>query len=319
MKTYRGVATQLLALALMTGPGAAQDPNILMTVDSIETLLVSGDFDIVVQQGSRFEGDRTTRTALSYSDGTMMLSKWAPAPPGGEAFNNVPRFEIAAYEIQELFLDPAEYVVPPTVARAFPVDWYRELDPNARATFRELDAVLVVLQYWLFNVSNKDFWDRDRFEADTVYARHFGNFNVLTHLIRHGDENVGNYLISRDSANPRVFSVDNGIAFSSKESDRGHRWRRMEVDRLPASTVERLRGLTEEELIRQLETVAQFRIEHDGTLTRVPSLPAVDPHRGIRRTDEIVQLGLTRREIRDVWQRLDRLLAAVDDGEIETF
>ncbi len=316
----KNLATFAAALALaLPAAGAAQDSNITMPVDSIERLLTSDSFDIVVQQGSRFEGDRTTRTALAYPDGTMLLSKWAPAPPGGEAFNNVPRFELGAYEIQELFLDESEYVVPPTVARAFPVEWYRALDPDARATFRDIDAVVVVLQYWLFSVSNEGFWDRDRFRADSVYARHFANFNILTYLIRHGDENVGNYLFSTDPSNPRVFSVDNGIAFSSRESDRGHRWRRLEVDRVPAATVERLRSLTEDELVRQLETLVQFRIRPDGTLERETPRPAVEPDQGIRRSGTTLQLGLTRREIHDVWARVQRILEDVARGDLETF
>ena len=318
MRPLRFIPVPLLVLGLLADV-EAQDGNILLPVDSVEALLAEGDFEILARQGSRFEGDRTTRTALSYPDSTMLVSKWAPAPPGGETFNNVPRFEIAAYEIQKLFLDESEFVVPPTVPRVLPLSWYRELAPHVGATFRDTRSVLVVMQYWLFNVTNEDVWDRDRFEADTAYARHFGNFNILTYLIRHSDENTGNYLISIIEDNPRVFSVDNGVAFSSQHGDRGYRWRRLRVDRLPAATIERLRGVSLNDLAQQLGTLAEFRIEPDGSLTRVFPGENLDPGRGIRREGDRIQIGLTRSEIYAIHDRIQRLLSDVDDGDIELF
>lgn len=311
----------LVALAVLaaTGPASAQDSNILDPPDTVEKRLIHDHFEIVDRRGSRFEGDRTSRVALEFDDGQMMVAKWAPAPRGGEAFNNNPRYEVASYEIQKLFLEPHEYVVPPTVLRAFPLSWYRELDPDARATLRSTESVLVALQYWLFNIAGDDFWDRDRFATDTAYAHHLANFNILTYLIRHNDQNQGNYLISGNTDNPRIFSVDNGLAFESERSDQGARWRRLRVDRLPEKTVERLRDLTEPELYRRLETVAQFRVEPDGTLTPVPPEAAVEPDRGVRRTDDMIQFGLTRWEIQGVWRRVEHLLGEVEDGHIEVF
>jgi hypothetical protein len=57
--------------------------------------------------------------------------------------------------------------------------------------------------------------------------------NILSYLIEHKDSNVGNFLISKDATNPRVFAVDNSYAFGSPESDRGHDWRFIRVKRLP--------------------------------------------------------------------------------------
>lgn len=316
-----GLAVSAAAAPVGLAPAglAAQDVNVLLPTDSIEARLASGAFEILDRRGSRFEGDRTSRVALSYPDGVMLVTKWARSAPGGETFNNVPRYEMAAYEVQKLFLDESEFVVPPTVARAFTLDWYRELEPGASATFRNTKSVVVVLQYWLVNVTGTDFWDAARFEADTVYARHLANFNILTHLIFHGDENAGNYLISRAPDNPRVFSVDNGVAFSGDVSDRGHNWRRLRVDRLPATTVERLRSVTREELVRQLETVVEFRVLDDGTLEAVEPGPNLSPNRGVRRSGDRIQLGLTAREINGVWSRLERLLRDVDRGSTSVF
>jgi hypothetical protein len=60
------------------------------------------------------------RAALEFADSLIILAKWARAAPGGDTFNNALRYELAAYAIQELFLDQPDYVVPPTVARAVP-------------------------------------------------------------------------------------------------------------------------------------------------------------------------------------------------------
>ena len=307
------------ALFARPAPAPAQDSNILLPPDTVEQWLAHGDFEIIDRRGSRFEGDRTSRVALQFGDGQMMVVKWAPAPRGGQAFNNNPRYEVASYEIQKLFLEPHDYVVPPTVVRAFPLDWYNELDPNMRATFRRTESVLVVLQYWLFNIAGDDFWDEERFATDSVYAHHLGNFNILTYLISHNDQNMGNYLISANPNNPRVFSVDNGLAFESEESDQGAPWRRLRVDRLPEETIDRLRELTKDELVGHLETLAQFHVEPDGTLTPAPTTSAFEPERGVRQADGTIQLGLTRWEIDQVWRRLERLLEWVEDGDIELF
>ena len=318
-----GVVLLACALSMAGAAGAGGqggDSNILFPLDTVEARLAHGDFRVLELRSPRgIEGERTRRATLEFADGTLMAVKWAPAPRGGDAFNNSPRYELAAYEVQKLFLDPPMHVVPPTVVRAFGLDWYRSVDRYPRATFSGTRSVLVVLQYWLFNVTGEDVWDPDRFATDTAYARRMANFNIFTYLVRHSDENEGNYLISRSGAAPRVFSVDNGIAFASDESDQGVGWRRLRVDRLPAATIERLRGLLESDLVSRLETVAEFGVRPDGLLTARAPGPALDPDRGVRRTDDVIQLGLTQREIRGVWRRIRGLLEQVDQGEYELF
>ncbi|MEE8549914.1 MAG: hypothetical protein V3T08_01495, partial [Gemmatimonadota bacterium] len=194
----------LSAIALVTAPLPAQDANINIRADSVETLFRTRDFQILDFMDTRFEGDRTQRVLLRFDDDTKAFAKWAMVPPGGVGvFNNRPRYECAAYELQKLFLDELEYVVPPTVARSISVEAYRAMVPRAEATFRNTESVLIVLQYWLWNVTADGVWDKDRFEADTLYARHFANLNLFTHLIRHGDANKGNVLISSIDSNPR--------------------------------------------------------------------------------------------------------------------
>ena len=318
-KRWRLARVSSFLMLLLAAPAWAQDGNILEPVDSIVNRMLKGQFEVVDQRGSRFEGDRTNRAALSFPDGSMMVAKWARAATGGEGFNNQPRYEVAAYEIQKLFLDEPSYVVPPTVLRAFPLSWYQRLQSSALPTFRNTSSVLVTLQYWLFNVDGEGVWDEDRFATDTAYARHFADLNILTYLIRHNDANAGNLLISRDPENPRVFAVDNGLAFSSETSDRGATWRTMQVRRLPRTTVERLRAITEDDLRRALGVLAQYEVGPDGTLYAVEPTENLSPRRGIRQEGTIIQLGLTEREIRDTWRRLQKLLEDVDRGRYELF
>ncbi|MBR9989097.1 MAG: hypothetical protein KFH98_05030 [Gemmatimonadetes bacterium] len=320
---------RLTALALATylvtagvapaAPAHAQDGNVVLPVREIESRLQEQPFRILDWRGSRKPEDRTQRAALAYEDSLILLAKWANAPTNASVYNNEPRYEVAAYLIQRLFLDEPDYVVPPTVVRSVPLSMMAEQMRDARPTFREAPAsVLVTLQYWLWGVTDRDFWDDRRARTDSVYARHIGNFNALTVVIRHSDANRGNYLISEDSTNPRVFAVDNGVSFASADSDRGYEWRELRVQRLPRRTVERLETVTRQQLDDLLGVIAEFEVR-DGELIAVPPGPNLSPNRGVRRTAERIQLGLTSREIRAIELRIRDLLRQANGHRIELF
>jgi hypothetical protein len=319
-----GRVAVVLALALPLSPlfGAAdalaQDVNFHLPIPEIEVHLRDLPFDIIDWRGSRMPTDRTQSVVLRFEDESVIRVKWANAPPGGGMFNNEPRYEAAAYELQKLFLGPDEYVVPPTIIRAFPLEFVEEQIPGTRQTFREAESVIVALQYWLGHVTQDDFWDPARARQDTVYARHIGNMNILTYLIRHNDANVGNFLISTWEENPRVFAVDNGVAFRAPASDRGYEWRELQVRRLPSATIDRLREITAGDLHAALGILAEYHVRN-GRLVPVPPGENFSPNRGVRRQDGRVQLGLTAREIGDIERRLESLLRRVDRGQIETF
>jgi hypothetical protein len=309
----------LLAALTSVAPLRAQDVHVLHPVDSLETWLTKHEFEIIDFRGSRGEGDRTQRAALQFGDSLVILAKWARAAPGGEMFNNAPRYELAAYQIQQLFLDEPDYVVPPTVARAVPLDWYREkIDPEAKPTFDDTESVLVILQYWLNNVTVLSAIDGERFDTDPEYARHVGSLNVLSYVIRHSDSNVGNFLISLSLENPRAFAVDNGVAFSLAESNRGTEWREIRVPAVPRATIERLRAITGDDLRRALGVLAQFQVR-EGELVDVASGENLDPDRGTRQVGDMIQLGLTESEIEQTHDRIQRLLRDIDRGKLKTF
>lgn len=299
-----------------------RDTNVLFPVDYIMERLNAPELPVLEIDRTRpLEQDRSRRVLLAGSDGEPdMEAHLKPVASPGDGFNNEPRYELAAYRLQRMFLHEEDYVVPPMVLRAMDIEEYRELAPARSPTIRGTRSVLFLLAYWLQNlaVDTVDPFHPSLFEMDSTYAYHFANVNVLTHLIDHRDGNHGNVIVSLDGQNRRVFAVDNDVAFRSQTSDQGDRWRHLQVDRVPARTVERLRALTREDLERELGVVAEFVIV-DDLLAPVEPGPNLRPGRGLRVEDDRVQFGLTEREIRDVWNRIERLIRDVDRERIGTF
>lgn len=302
-----------LFLGLPASAAPATD-SIALPVSVIESRL-AGPLEVVEAEQARpkIEGDRSTRVVLAGEP--PLTAKWKPVAPPAQGFNNEPRYELAAYRLQKLFLDECEYVVPPIVLRAMGLDEYRRHRPGAQPTLRDTSSALFLLSYWLDNVTNRDAWDEGRFRSDPRYARHWGNLNILTHLIDHKDANIGNLLISEHPEDPRIFAVDNDVAFRSDASDRGDTWKRMQVDRLPAATLERLRQITLADLERALGVLAEFR-NVAGELVAVEPGENLNSRRGVRTGGDRVQFGLSAGEIRDVMRRIERLLAQSESGRI---
>jgi hypothetical protein len=305
-------------LALLGSPldGFAQYENIALPVDTVEQLLRHEEFQIASFTDNRFSGDRTQVAVLSYPGFMPIRVKWAAAPRGGDSFNNRPRYEIAVYELQKLFLDEEDYVVPPTVVRAIPLDEYPR-EHAVISTFSGTEAVVVLMQYWLSNVTGEAVYDKNRLKSDSVYARHLADMNVLTYLVRHADAGPGNLLISTVEGNPRLFAVDNGVTFG-EISNRPDDWRNLRCSRLPRGTVEKLRAISEEGLHRALGVVVQFEVG-DGQLVQVEPTENLDPGDGVRYEGGVIQLGLTSGEIRGVHGRLLDLLKDIDEGKYEIF
>jgi hypothetical protein len=318
------IAWLVIATTAMLGSAAAadgQDANFTLPIPELEHVLADEPFVIVSAEISRpkAKGDITLKADLSFDGRPPMRVKLRKAEPGAETFNNVPRYDLAAYELQKLFLDPAEYVVPPTALRFVPLDKFREYEPNVERTFPGADEVLSVIQYWLQDIKVvADVYDPALFQSDAAYRRHIGQLNILTNLIDHGDSNVGNFLIGRTMPGPRVFAVDNGVAFGSGESDRGRVWASLRVDRLPADTVERLRGITGESLQQAMGVVAQWQLQ-DGHYVPMPNGANLSPGRGVRHDGDVIQMGLKKSEIDRVWRNLQGLLKKVDAGELKTY
>jgi hypothetical protein len=308
----------LIALLALVTTAAAQDANITRPVAELEALLAAEPLEIVQAEISRpkAKGDITLRADVSFGGAPPLRVKLRRAEPGADSFNNVPRYEIAAYELQKLFLDPAEYVVPPTALRMVPLADFARFAPRAARTFPAADQVLGVVQYWLSDITViADVYNPARFATDPAYARHIGQLNVLTYLVRHRDSNVGNFLLGKDEVGARVFSIDHGVAFASEESDRGDLWKDLRVNRLPADTVQRLRSVTPQVLADRLGVLAQWRLEGSRYVS-VANGANLAANRGVRRVGNSLQMGLTSSEIVSVHRLLTKLLEQVDRGAI---
>jgi hypothetical protein len=318
MRRYLGVIVLLLAGA--AGGALAQDQNVLRPVADLDARLEAMPFEIRSADKARgVAKDTALKSEVHFADGVDMRIKIRPAFAGGAQFNNEPRYELAAYRLQAAFLDEPDYVVPPTALRALPLNQLLPFAPTLVRTFREADDVVVVVQYWLKQVAGpEDAWDPARFDREADYAHHMGDANVLTYLIKHGDSNKGNLMVSTVPGHARVFDIDNGVAFRSEESDRGSLWKNLRVPKVPAQAIARLRTLDLDKLEALLTVMATWEVR-DGHLVALPGHAKIPGKLGVRHDGTLVQLGLTQGEIADVERRRKNLLALVDKGKLGTF
>lgn len=253
-------------------------------------------------------------------DGFTMEAKWKSAPVGGEGWNNSPRREIGAYAVQELFLDPDHYPVPPIVARGIPLDVYAPIDEHATPNIEGTRCVFGALAAWLENVAQpRSAFDPKRFSSDRPYAVHFANLNLLAYLIAHRDARSNNFLMPTDPSDPRVFSIDNGIAFGGVLYN-FFTWHFDEIRTtgLPRRSIDRLRGVSRETL-SGLGVLGELAADAQGVLRSVPPGENLDPEVGTRLADGRIQVGLTTGEIDAVAARLEELLARIDAKELGLF
>jgi hypothetical protein len=141
----------------------------------------------------------------------------------------------------------------------------------------------------------------------------------LTYLIDHRDVRDSNFLISKGEGRRQVFSVDNGIAFEPfLYKFWADNWNVIRVAALRRESIDRLRRLSREDL-DVLGVVAELRKDDRGVLRRVPPGDNLDPAEGVRVEGGSLQFGLTRHEIIRVWERIQDLIAEVDDGTMPVF
>jgi hypothetical protein len=255
-------------------------------------------------------------------DGVNLKAKPFPSP-SLDGWNNNPRKEIAAYELQKLFLEPRDYVVPTTVARCVPLEHSAYSQPDQKPTLEGTDCILVVLALWLKNVTVPDvFFEEARFLSDPAYAYAYGTFNILTHLSDHLDNRKGNFLTSKDDRFPRVYAIDNGIAFGSWIYNwfvpSSYAWRKIVVPAVPKSAVDRLRKLERADL-ESFSVLAEFHKNEDGFLDAVPPGASLNPSGSVNIDGGVVQIGLTESEIDDLWERIEELIERVDEGRLAVF
>ena len=247
-----------------------------------------------------------------------MDGRWKPLIGRLDGINNSPRKEIAAWRIQQLFLDPADYVVPLSVTYAFEVG--AEGD-DSEPTLEGTKCVLGTLSVWLNDVTVPELVLEDhRFSRDSRYAYALSNLNLLTYLIAHQDGRRGNLMISTHEDHPQTFAIDNGVAFGGLFYNWFVRnWSDLHVPALRRASIDRLRALKRSDLESRLGVVAQLTLDDDRVYRNVPLGSNLDPSRGVRIEEDSLQFGLTHGEIEDVWRRVEDLIEDVDEGKIPVF
>jgi len=328
----RRKALAMTVFALLLASASAAQPsgpegNLPLPPDALEHRLQYGRFEITAVGDTHGRGilsralmDVHKLTLVFPEDGFSTGAKWRAAPGSGEGWDNSPRREIAAYAVQQLFLDPAEYVVPPTAARCIDLATYGPINSHPQPTFPDTRCVFGVLAAWLQHIETPDdALESERFSRDLRYAYSFGNVNIFTYLIAHRDASVTNFVISTDPNNPQLFSIDNGIAFSGMLYNFFvPQFDHIVVGGLPQRTVDRLRRLTPTDFER-LGAIDELRAGADGVLRSVPPSANADPDEGTRLFANGIQLGLTRSEIDAMKRRWHQLLDRIDRGELPTF
>jgi hypothetical protein len=289
--------------------------------ETLEGLLAEDREDrVIAPAGSGVTGAYRV-TAYFPSARRELDLKWKVAPrDDADGWNNAPRKELAAYEVQKWFLDPIDYVVPTTRARCAPLDAYRELVADAQPNLPEVRCVFGVDAVWLEHVKPASpLYEEDRFRSERGYAEPLANLNLLTYLIEHRDSRGSNLLASEDAGSRRVYSVDNGIAFGSRFYNFFLRnWDELRVPALPQRALDRL-CRTSRSRVEELAVVAQLERDARGVLHPAPHEPPIDPRAGAVFRGGVLQLGLTEREIEDLWGRLRALCGEHDRGTLEVF
>jgi hypothetical protein len=326
VRRFIHILAALMLCALMPGASAAQrsgpNGNLPLPPETLRLRLQDDEFEVV---GDKYAGGGVMgaqKVTLKFRrDGFTTEAKWKATPTGGDAWNSSPRREIASYAVQQLFLDPDDYVVPPVAARCIPLDVYKAIDAEAKPNLDHGRCVFGALSAWMQNVKPPDepILDEHRFHDDPRYAYYFGNLNLLSYLIKHKDTKPGNILISTDPSNPQLFSVDNGIAF-------GHtlfnffalHFNRLVVGGVPKRSIERLRQVTRADLDK-LGVVGELRDDGSGVLRSVPASANIHPDQGVRQFADGIQFGLTREEIAAVWERLQAVRERIGHGDLQMF
>jgi hypothetical protein len=303
------------------------------SAEDVEKLLAGGLEILGVRDASGGFQEARVLTLRSIGPRSVVLrAKWRAHST--TTARNSPRFELAAYEIQKLFLEPQEYVVPPTAPYCFPVAAYRaRVDKTAEETFPGSGCVYGVLSYWLedvtavydanaagwFHGQYRHLFDPNLFERDPAYHDSIARVNLLTYLIGHRDSHAKNFVIARSETKPvvhTVYSIDNSKSFTLAQNTGIrplHNWSVIHVPSLPRAAIERLRGAE----LSSLAVIAVLRPANDRLVaTQVGTDTAI---KGVDWTGDRLIVGLTATEIAGVRARIDELLHRIDRNELALY
>lgn len=241
---------------------SAQLQNDCLPPERIEQMLIDPRARIMHSERTQGGGADAQVMVLSVPDGEQdrqIRVKWR-AHSTASAINS-PRKEVVAHFVQKLFLEPVDYVAPPSRSRCFELEHYHQtVDANAQPSFPEHSrCVFGVVSFWLEGAEGHqdDFWEEEKvftlakWKADAVYRRSFADANLLAYLISNGDTHSGNWIKLPTKAGVRMYLIDSSISLTrmgnssiSPEED----FSTLRVPALSQLSVERILQLKDDEI-----------------------------------------------------------------------
>ena len=290
--------------------------------DKVVAAMMAERYEVVTQERTATGITGADEVTLFFEEVQQRIRfKWKLAVPGRlDEDNNSPRKEIASYEVQKLFLDPEDYVVPTSLIYCAPADLYTEDGAELPPLAPGANCVLGNLSVWMQDVTQPtSIYQEFRFLEEPEYAYFLSNFNIFTYLVQHQDGKASNFLQSNDYYRPQLYSIDNGITFGTLPYNFfATNWDVIRVAALRKESIDRLRKLRRNDLDR-LEVVAQLERNDQGHLVSVVPGESLDPEKGVVIADGTIQFGLSQAEIDAVWDRIQNLIAMVDSGDVAVF
>ncbi len=290
--------------------------------DKVAAALMAERYEVVTQERTATGITGADEVTLFFDEVQEKIRfKWKLAVPGRlDQDNNSPRKEIASYEVQKLFLDPEDYVVPTSLVYCAPAELYGKAGEVVPPLAPGANCVLGNLSVWMQDVTQPiSIYQEFRFIEEADYAYFLSNFNLFTYLVRHQDGKASNFLQSNDYYRPQLYSIDNGISFGTLPYNFFVKnWDVIRVAALRKDSIDRLRRLRRQDLDR-LEVVAQLERNDRGIFVSVPPGESLNPDKGVVIADGTIQFGLSQAEIDALWDRIRNVIAMVDSGEVPVF
>jgi len=250
--------------------------------------------------------------------------KWKAAlseKDGMENYDNSISRNLATYQIQKLFLEPEDYVIPTSMVYCIPAQNYSQiLELEATPQIEGSGCIFGNASVWMQDVKVPEVvFVEQHFLTNSNYAYFLSNLNILAYLVEHRDGRSGNILASKDNDRPQLFIIDNDTTFGTNPYNPfANNWNIIRVPALRKETIDRLRSIKRRDL-EFLGVVAQLDKGSDKVFRNVKPEKNMNPRKSVRISESTVQFGLSKGQIDDVWKRVKVLLKRIDSGEIPVF
>ena len=144
---------------------ALDEGDFCMPVERLEAWLKAPQLTITRSALSATGVTAPRKIRIETAEGLSFNAKFKPVPDDLDAFNNSPRRELAAYRVQHHFLEPDEFVVPPTMLRCLPIADHQNVIEDLEP-FGDGDCALGIVAFWVEDISGEGVIDRTDWVTD---------------------------------------------------------------------------------------------------------------------------------------------------------